>query len=98
MTQKGNEMNTRHIVVVMAKPVRFLVATIHRETHKHKVITEISIGCSIAIFGVAVAQYHQHVVPHIIQDGVGYTIHGIGVAPIVDRVMGAVRTMLSIEE
>jgi hypothetical protein len=75
---------------VAAKPINLLVEKIHTETCKHKHITRGTV-CLIVVFaGAFMATHIPTVIPHelhFVWDGVAYSIHGIGAAPIAERII-----------
>jgi len=74
------------ICSVAALPVNLLLRGIHRinPIHCHRKKLYIRYGfCTMIVFtGAGMATYEQHYIAHFLWDGIAYSIHGIGLAPI----------------
>ncbi len=84
----------KNIVSAIAKPINKVAEAIHGTRVKHRHITAIVIGTCIGLLGVEIAHMHQTVFPVVFQDFFGYGLHGLGIAPILERVL----TVFSLEE
>lgn len=77
----------KNVVGAIAKPINKIAEAIHGTRVKHRHITAIVIGTCVGLLGVEIAHMHQTFVPLVFQDFVGYGLHGLGIAPILERVL-----------
>lgn len=49
--------------------------------------TRMTVAVGVVFAGAFLASLHQPFVPHFIWDGVAYSIHGLGLAPIAERLV-----------
>lgn len=54
----------------------------------HRKAGQIVLGVAIGLIGCALASVEQHIVPHFVQEFAAYTIHGLGVAPMIEHGLG----------
>lgn len=78
---------------IASLPVRGIVTAINRIYPHNRVVGEVVVGTIIAFFGGWLASKHPEFVPDFIWDTVAYAIHGIGLAPLAELAINAIRTM-----
>ena len=57
----------------------------HHHSHRHVRIVGIALMLTGSWISVGL---EQHIVPHLIQDGVAYFLHGLGAAPFIGVLLG----------
>lgn len=79
---------------ILDYPIRKIAVVLHYplcvKKYIHRKHVEVFVGVWIALLGVWIAQLSrvmEHGFFHLLVDGVGYTIHAIGVAPILKRIV-----------
>lgn len=77
----------RRITRVVSLPVRLIGHGLQKIIPHNRKQGEVVIGTIIMFTGAGIASLHFAHIPHFIVDGVGYTIHAIGAAPIIERVL-----------
>lgn len=74
-------------------PVRAIVRGICKVYPHNRVLGEVVVGTLIAFFGGWLASKHPEFVPDFIWDTIAYAIHGIGLAPLAELAVNAIRTL-----
>lgn len=88
-------MALQKVVHVVARPIRSLGYLIHDKLHLRiglpkwwkRHYTKIALCVLVVFLGAFLATLKQSLIPHFIQDGIAYTIHGIGAAPLIERLL-----------
>lgn len=74
-------------VFVLSVPIVLFSSFVHRNFGFHPVMTKYSVAWSVVFAGAYLATNPVHWVPHFIWDGIAYTIHGFGAAPIAEAMI-----------
>lgn len=57
----------------------------HLVDKKRPFVHRFVVGCAVSAIGVVITTFFVDTPFHLVMDGVGYAIHGIGILPIVER-------------
>lgn len=90
----GRQNHRRHHLVshfVTAKPIMWAVRKLVPHTTIHPATVKYSVSFTVVFAGAFMATHPWHAVPHFLWDGIAYTIHGFGAAPIGEDVVRYVR-------
>lgn len=72
---------------LLSRPILVVSAALHRHIGLHPVISKYSIAWSVVFAGAYMATNPYHSIPHFLWDGIAYTIHGFGAAPIAESMI-----------
>lgn len=72
---------------VFSVPVLKLALHFHRKVGVSPVVGKYTIAFTVVFTGAYMAVNPVHGVPHFVWDGIAYTIHGMGAAPIVESIL-----------
>lgn len=73
----------RIVLITFHYPVDFLSKRIKSFKEHHKLIFKFTFGFVLICCGSFLAGCKQTIIPHYLWDGVSYSIHGFGLAPII---------------
>ena len=70
------------MIHLLAFPIEWLIGKVGILRVKHKMLFTLLFGVILILGGAFLAQIHQDYMPHFVWDGLSYSIHGIGLAPV----------------
>jgi hypothetical protein len=82
----------RSLLRLLSAPVRGVAHIISRVAPRNRKHIEIGLGFVIILIGSFIADAHIDGVPHMILDAIGYFIHGLGSAPIIESIIATLET------
>lgn len=74
-------------VKAIAWPVRTLVHGVNRIVPHNTRAGTVVVSVSVILTGSWLASVPQTLLPHFLWDAISWTIHGLGAAPLIDKVM-----------
>jgi hypothetical protein len=78
---------TLRLLAVASRPVKLLARGLHKLIPHNKRWSVLMLGVLFMLLGSYMATTPQHIVPHALWDMVAYFIHGLGGAPIIERII-----------
>lgn len=71
----------RRIIDFWHVPTRLMMGCLPCHNHRKKIQT--CIGLSLVLFGSFLTSIPMEVLPHYLWDGLAYSVHGFGLAPLI---------------
>ncbi len=71
----------------LSRPVVIASVFLHRRLSVHPVVSKYTVVLSAMFGGAYMACNPLHGIPHFIWDGIAYSIHGIGIAPLAEAIL-----------
>lgn len=72
---------------ILSRPIVIVSKVVYKHLGIHPVAGKFGLACITVFSGAFMAVNPIHSIPHFIWDGIAYTIHGLGAAPIAESIL-----------